>query len=270
MELAKPAAIPASPEDYLHHEMCPSINERNFVLEKNYRSLVGSLMFAAVFWRPDILTRVGHLARYLHCPGERHYKASLMVLKYLKASKELGIYYQRAHGITAEKMSPRLISYCDANFANDADAVSTTGSIIMLIDQRDIDAGKAPVFNCIMALSKRQTIVAQSTGESEWVAANKTVREVVHKRSVCDDLRFSQEGPTIVLTDSEASIKMGKNWKVGARTRHMNKIFHYARIMIKAGAVVMVHVPGEENIADMFTKFLAKEPFYKFRARIMK
>ena len=69
MEEARTADIPASPEDYLHQELCPSLQTRNFTLEKNDRSLIGSLMFAAVFWRPDILTRVGHLARFLHCPG---------------------------------------------------------------------------------------------------------------------------------------------------------------------------------------------------------
>lgn len=269
MEEARTADIPASPEDYLHHELCPSLQARNFTLEKNYRSLIGSLMFAAVFWRPDILTRVGHLARFLHCPGERHYTAALLVLRYLKGSRDLGIFYQRAQGVSADKIRPCLIAYCDSNFANDADAVSTTGCVIMLVDKSAIESGEAPVFNCIMALSKRQSMVAQSTGEAEWIAANKTTREILHKRSVCDDLRFQQEDATIILTDSDAAVKMGKSWKVGARTRHINKIFHLTRSEIKRGSIELVHTPGGENVADMFTKFLAKQLLYKFRSRIM-
>mmetsp|Transcript_14819 Transcript_14819/g.13404 ORF Transcript_14819/g.13404 Transcript_14819/m.13404 type:complete len:129 (+) Transcript_14819:1477-1863(+) len=61
-----PDGLMLSPHD------CPPINEVDRELQSKYRSIVGSLMFAALYWRPDICFSVGHLSRFLHVPGIKH------------------------------------------------------------------------------------------------------------------------------------------------------------------------------------------------------
>jgi len=270
MREAKESNIPATPEDYLHQEMCPREEERDFQLECNFRSVIGSLMFAAVFWRLDIAPRVNHLARFLHCAGRKHYMAAMMVLRYLKHTMSHGLFFKRVQGVDYKNMRLQLVAYCDANFSNDADAVSTTGGLLMLTDKSSMERDELPEFNCIMSISKRQTIVAQSTGEAEWVAANKVAKEVAHKTFVLEELGLITEGETkLLLTDSEAAVKMGDNWKVGQRTRHMNKIFHYVRHQIMQKKLLMRHVAGEYNLAAMLTKFLARKRFEWIRDKLM-
>ena len=54
--------------------------------------------------------------------------------------------------------------------------------------------------------SKRQTIVAQSTAEAEYVAAAKSTNQAVRLRKVMADVKSAQTRPTILLCDNKAAI----------------------------------------------------------------
>jgi hypothetical protein len=108
-----PDGLILSPHD------CPPINEVDRELQSKYRSIVGSLMFAALYWRPDICYSVGHLSRFLHIPGTKHLKAAKHILRYLKATKGYGITFKRDYNANTNSIKPRIVSTCDANFGGD-------------------------------------------------------------------------------------------------------------------------------------------------------
>ncbi|KAG3018868.1 hypothetical protein PC119_g10505 [Phytophthora cactorum] len=60
---------------------------------KPYRLLVGRLMYLACGTRPDILTAVAQLCRFLDNPGQKHWDAGIRVVCYVLTTKDVGITY---------------------------------------------------------------------------------------------------------------------------------------------------------------------------------
>ena len=58
---------------------------------------------------------------------------------------------------------------------------------------------------------------------------------------------------------------MAVNSADSARTKHVDVSYHYLRQAVARGVVRTTYVSTEENVADMFTKPLAKVKFIKFR-----
>lgn len=90
-----------------------------------YGSLIGSLMYAGVCTRPNLSMAVGRLSRYLEKPSIVHWNAAKCVLKYLMATKRVGLNYE-GEGVD-------LNCYVDTDWAGDvATRRSTSGMIVML------------------------------------------------------------------------------------------------------------------------------------------
>ncbi|KAK8933646.1 hypothetical protein KSP39_PZI015791 [Platanthera zijinensis] len=120
--------------------------------ESLYRGIVGSLLYLTAS-RPDIMYATCVCARYQACPKESHYTAVKRILRYLKGTPNLGLWYPRNRDF-------QLTGYSDADFAGcREDRKSTTGTCQFL-------GGRL-----ISWSSKKQTSVAISTAESEYVAA---------------------------------------------------------------------------------------------------
>ena len=60
-----------------------------------YASVVGSLMYAQVCTRPDIVFVVNALGRYLSNLGLNHWKAVKKVMRYLQGTKDYMLTYKR-------------------------------------------------------------------------------------------------------------------------------------------------------------------------------
>ena len=107
---------------------------------------------------PDIAYAVSKLSRYTSNPGSGHWKAIVRVLRYLKYTKNYGLHYSRYSAV--------LESYCDANWISDTnDSKSTSGYLFTL-------GGAA-----ISWKSSKQTCIARSTLESEFIALDKAGEE---------------------------------------------------------------------------------------------
>ena len=84
------------------------------------REAVGSLLWLSTMTRPDITNAVRAVARYVHTPTERLWKAIMKILSYLKGTPNLGITYVRGSGLGLEV-------FADADYAdktNDRRSVS--------------------------------------------------------------------------------------------------------------------------------------------------
>jgi len=52
------------------------------------------------------------------------------------------------------------------------------------------------------------------------------------------------------------------------RTKHIAVTYHYLRGAVARGQLKVVYVPTHENVADLFTKALAREKFQKLRTAL--
>ena len=77
--------------------------------------------------------------------------------------------------------------------------------------------------------SKKQTVVAQSTAEAEYVALAKCGNQAVWLRKVMADLMVAQTRPTTIFCDNEAAIAIVKNPVLHDRTKHFKIKFHVIR-----------------------------------------
>ncbi|GJS64580.1 putative ribonuclease H-like domain-containing protein [Tanacetum coccineum] len=117
-----------------------------------YRSMIGSLMYLTAS-RPDIMFAVCACSRFQVTPKSSHLSAVKRIFRYLKGKPKLGLWYPRVSSFDLE-------SYSDSDYAGaNLDRKSTTGGC-QFLGRRLIS------WQC-----KKQTIVATSTTEAEYVAA---------------------------------------------------------------------------------------------------
>ena len=82
-----------------------------------YRAIIGSLMYAAMLCRVDILYAVCKLSRYLNEPTYTHMTQAKRCLTYLYTTKYQGITYgKKIHDIIGHEI---IYGYADADFATD-------------------------------------------------------------------------------------------------------------------------------------------------------
>ena len=74
-----------------------------------YRGIIGSLLYLTAS-RPDIVYSVGMCARFQACPRDSHLKAAKRILRYLKKTGDLVLFYPA--GDTFD-----LVGFADADFA---------------------------------------------------------------------------------------------------------------------------------------------------------
>lgn len=90
-----------------------------------YRELVGCLVYLAVSTRPDISHAASLLGQFNDCFNKNHWNAAKRVLRYLKGTKQLGIFYAR------EKCD--IVGYVDADCSSSAcDRRSFSGFVFLL------------------------------------------------------------------------------------------------------------------------------------------
>ena len=71
--------------------------------------------------------------------------------------------------------------------------------------------------------------------------------------------------PSPLYTDSASAIQVVKNPEHITTMKHVHRAFHWIRERAEAKDIVVSHVPGVDNVADIFTKPLGKVKFSMFR-----
>ena len=208
-----------------------------------YQSLVGSLLYAAIATRPDIAHAVGVISKFSSSPTEPHLTAAKRVLRYLKGTASLAVKYQKSGNQT-------LIGYADADWAGDCeDRHSTTGNVFLLAD------------GPISWMSKKQTIVALSTSEAEYVSVSAATQEVVWLRRLLEDLQALPVGPTVIMEDNQGAIAIARHPILHARTKHIDIRYHYVHEALQEGIITLSYCLTDEMIADLLTKGLPRGKF---------
>ena len=133
-------------------------NTGDAIFQLEYSQVIGSLMYLMNSTRPDIAYSVSKLSRYTSNLGRDHWIALIIVLRYLKYTLNFGVHYT--------KYPPVLEGYGDENWIFDnTETKSMSGYIYTL-------GGAAVSWK-----SSKQTCIARSTMESEFVALDKAVEE---------------------------------------------------------------------------------------------
>ncbi|GJW69824.1 putative ribonuclease H-like domain-containing protein [Tanacetum coccineum] len=174
-----------------------------------YRSMIGSLMYLTAS-RPDIMFAVCACARFQVTPKTSHFNAVKRIFRYLKGQPKLGLWYPRDSPFDLEAFS-------DSDYAGASlDRKSTTGGCQFL--------GKRLIsWQC-----KKQTIVANSTTEAEYVAAANCCGQVLWIQNQMLDYGFNFMNTKIYI-DNESTICIVKNPVFHSKTKHIEIRHHFIR-----------------------------------------
>ncbi|GJT52979.1 putative ribonuclease H-like domain-containing protein [Tanacetum coccineum] len=150
-----------------------------------YRSMIGSLMYVTAS-RPDIMFAVCACSRFQVTPKTSHLSAVKRIFRYLKGKPSLGLWYPRESSFDLE-------SYSDSDYAGaNLDRKSTTGGCQFL-------GRRLITWQC-----KKQTIVATSTTEAEYVAAASCCGQVLWIQNQMLDYGFNFMNTKIYI-DNESN-----------------------------------------------------------------
>ncbi|GJY36892.1 putative ribonuclease H-like domain-containing protein [Tanacetum coccineum] len=156
-----------------------------------YRSMIGSLMYLTAS-RPDIMFAVCACSRFQVNPKTSHLSAVKRIFRYLKGKPKLGLWYPRVSSFDLE-------AYSDSDYARaNLDRKSTIGGC-QFLGRRLIS------WQC-----KKQTIVATSTTEAEYVAAANCCGQVLWIQNQMLEYGFNFM-KTKIYIDNESTICIVKN-----------------------------------------------------------
>uniref|UniRef100_A0A2N9EXA4 Integrase catalytic domain-containing protein n=1 Tax=Fagus sylvatica TaxID=28930 RepID=A0A2N9EXA4_FAGSY len=168
-----------------------------------YKQLVGSLMYLTAT-RLDLMYVVSLISRFMASPTELHLQAAKRVLRYLKGTVDLGVFYRK-------KGNGELMAYTDSDYAGDVDDRKSTSGYVFLLSE-----------GAVSWSSKKQPVVALSTTEAEFVAAASCACQGVWMRRVLEKLGHPQGKCTTVLCDNSSTIKLSKNPVMHGRSKHID------------------------------------------------
>ena len=167
----------------------------NPALLKEYKELVGSLLFLQTGTVPEISWIVSVLARYMTKAGEPHMAAAKKVLRYLQSRKKIPLKW-----CAIDNALPGVIhGYADASFADIPDTRLSSIGYVFLVNG-----------GAISWRSTKTPLQVLNAAEAEIVSLSSAAQECLFLRKLCIEMGFHQHRPTIIYEDCEAAVALSK------------------------------------------------------------
>lgn len=168
---------------------------------------------------------------------DRNWKSLINLVRYPKYTADLKLKLP-------VNDSPKLITYVDEDHGGDLrDRKAISGNIVFY-------EGGAVSWS-----SKKQTIVASSTTETEYVSATIDCQEIQWLLKLTKDMGIDIPKPVVVYEDNQSYIPIAEKEDVNTSTKNIDLKYH----LQKEGTIKLIYCPKKQIIADAFTKPLLRE-----------
>ncbi|GJX52382.1 retrovirus-related pol polyprotein from transposon TNT 1-94 [Tanacetum coccineum] len=219
LEDSKPIKTPMSSEAKLTKD-----EDREFVDNTKYRGMIFSLLYLTAS-RPDIMFSVCLCPRFQEDPKSSHLEAIKRIFRYIKGTTHLGLWSPKGTSV-------KTIVYIDSDHAGDYVNHKSTSGVFTFM-------------GCYLTywFSKKQTALAISTIEAEYVSAGKACQQALWmKQALIDyDIKLND---IHVLCDNKDS----KNLVLHSRTKHIEIRYHFLYDNVQIGNIYIEKVSLEDNI----------------------
>jgi hypothetical protein len=236
MQDSKPASTPLSTGARLVKAAITDI----LIDQKEYQSIVGSLMYGMLATRPDLAQCIQQVSQFSQKPTRTHEKAAKHALRYLNGTLNEGITYNGNLGM-------RLNFWSDANWGGEEGRESVSGFVATM-------AGGAVTYS-----SKKQGSVALSTTESEYMALLHALKEQIWLLRFLNEIGHNIDDQNIIYCDNQSAIALAHNPEHHARTKHVDIQYHFVRNCVEDGRTRLEYCPTEDMMADGLTKALGPD-----------
>lgn len=212
------------------------------------RKFLGGALFASLWTRHDFTyacnTLISEVPKGTHSTWQR----ILHFAGYIRAQPELGVTYYPS--------DMQLQVFTDSDFNS---PFSRTGGFFHLGRKDEPDFINGP----ICCVSKLQPISSAAVSEAEYIAAFMNGKTAL---PLCHELDAHGYPQTAVLFrgDNRVCVGIATDTVQPKRSKYVDAKFHWFRDRVRRGDFAMTWIETGKNIADFFTKALAKIPFHEF------
>ncbi len=232
----------------------------------HYRSVIGKANFLEKSTRPDIAVAVHSCARFSSDPKRSHAEAVRYFGKYLKGTKDEGIYLDPNNEKSFE-------CWVDADFLGQY----VKGAPDMHLDRMTAKSRTGFIITyagCPITWgSKLQRECALSSTESEYLAISEAYRTLLLLMDLLEEVKEKgipvAVGPPIIhcktFEDNSGALQLARLPKMRPRTRHINVKYHHFREAVAQGKISIQHVASKDQLGDALTKNLPRDLFIDLR-----
>ncbi|GKE47562.1 hypothetical protein Tco_1478820 [Tanacetum coccineum] len=204
----------------------------------HYRGMIGTLLYLTTS-RPDLQFAICMCARYQARPTEKHLHAVKRIFRYLRGTVNRGLWYPKDSPVNYVLLIQGSGIFNDHHF-------------------NKYTANKFLGDRLVSWSSKRQKSVAISSTEDEYIAMSGCCAQILWMRSQLTDygLRFNK---IPMYCDNKSAIALSCNNVQHSRSKHIDIRFYFIKEHVENGVMELYFVNTEYQLADIFTKALAKE-----------
>jgi hypothetical protein len=209
-----------------------------------YRACAARCNFLALD-RPDIQFSAKEVSRGMSSPTPADFIKLKRLARYIKKYPRMVFKFKH------QRLFKVITAYSDADWAGCVKTrKSTQGGIIIL--------GR----HCVKTWSSTQAFIAMSSGESEYYGLVKSASAALGMQSMFVDMGIKLD--IQILTDASAAKGIACRKGLSSRTRHV--AVHYLWLQDKTanGEITVSKVWGEQNYADLLTKYLPRDKMAAF------
>jgi hypothetical protein len=197
VDKGKPIYVPMLPGESFSNDQSPFTPSQHAQMNNvPYVEAIGHVLWPIMISRSDALCAVGILAQFVQNPGWAHWKALKRVIGYL--------YTTRGLWLTFGGINANLEGFSDADWASQPHRCSISGYAFLM--------GKGVV----TWSSKKQSVVALSSTESEYIAQTHAAKELMWLRAFIGELTTPFTEPTVLHCDNQGAIALLKDNKFHA------------------------------------------------------
>jgi hypothetical protein len=235
--------------------MSPSIDYSQTTEEKfpSIQPEIGKLRYLADRTRPDIATAVGILGSNAANPSSIQ----------IKGLKFLGDYLKTGYPSTPIKlggMDPYVILFGYVDASNNPRDKSRLGYCFYVSKDSGV----------ILARSFRSKLVSHSSCESEIMAIDEAVRQIIWLRGFLSEMGFTQLEPTVLYTDSQSAQTLIESYNIGNNSAHLVMRLNFLHECVLNKIVSFKYINTDDEVADILTKILNAPKTKKFSKLMLK
>ena len=115
--------------------------------------------------------------------------------------------------------------------------------------------------------TRKQNTVALSSTEAEFVALATAGTEYLWLQNLLSDFDINCSEPVEIYEDNQSCIHLLSKWE-HKKLKHVDIKYNFVRDLAEEKKIIVKFVCTNEQVADIFTKSLCGEKFFKFRDSI--
>jgi len=188
MEYCEPRRIPMPAGTQIGAKVDPED-----VVDKPFKSLVGSLLYPSQWCRPDLTYAVGSLSQVMAGASKKQWDIGLDVVRYLKGAKHMELTYRRHEG--HDDMD--IIAHADSDFANDKVSGKSVYGYVIFVGG-----------NAVQWKSKKAQTTATSTTIAELDAVYHCVTDCKWMGEFLVSLGVRKTADFTVYCDNQGAVKV--------------------------------------------------------------